>query len=246
MRRESLVDFIILILIFVFLLAFFSPGLLFLKTTTNGGDTGSHYPNAAYLKTVLLPQGKIMGWMPGNYAGYPLFYHYFPLPFLLMALLAFIIPLEITFKLISVLGIFFLPLFIYFAFRAMKYKFPVPILAATFTLPFLFNQGNSMWGGNIPSTLAGEFSYSIGFAFLFLFFGTLYRGVTDNKYHVLNATLIFLIGFSHAYTLIFAFVLGSFFLLADPKRNLKYLFIVYGLGLLVLSFWLLPVIANSP
>jgi hypothetical protein len=31
-------------------------------------------------------------------------------------------------------------------------------------LPFLFMEGNSMWGGNIPSTLAGTFCYSMGFS----------------------------------------------------------------------------------
>ena len=30
-----------------------------------------------------------------------------------------------------------------------------------------------MWGGNIPSTLAGEFSFSLGLALAVLFFGLL-------------------------------------------------------------------------
>jgi len=244
--KRTLVDIVILLFIWAFLLSFFRPDLLLLKTTINGGDTGSHFPCAAHLKEVLLPRAKIMGWMQGNYAGFPLFYHYFPFPFLLMAFLGFIIPLEVAFKLISVLGVFLLPACVYVAFRALRYEFPAPIFAATFSLAFLFNQGNSMWGGNIPSTLAGEFCYSIGFALVFLFMGTLYRGVEEKKHHVLNAFLIFLIGFSHAYTLIFCWILGSFFFFSDWRRNLRYLLEVYGLGFLFLAFWILPVVANLP
>jgi hypothetical protein len=243
---EGCIDLIVLGLIVFFCLNYFDPRLLLLKTTINGGDTGSHYPAAVQLKEVLLPQGKIMGWDQGNYAGYPLFYHYFPLPFLLMAFLSFFISLEVSFKLITVLGTLLLPFSIYAAFRFLKYAFPIPIFAAVFSLPFLFNQGNSMWGGNIPSTLAGEFCYSLGTAFVFLLLGTLYRGVKEQKYLVLNAALIFLAGFSHAYTLIFALIIGSFFLLGDLRRNWKYLLGTYTLGFLLLAFWLLPVLGNTP
>lgn len=245
-RKNLVIDLVVLIFIAVFLISYFQPKLLFLQTTINGGDTGSHFPCADYLKGVLLPQAKIMGWMQGNYAGFPLFYHYFPLPFLLMAGLGYLISLEVSFKLVTVLGVFLLPFCVYFAFRFLKYEFPIPIFAAVFSLPFLFNQGNSMWGGNIPSTLAGEFCYSLGFAFVLLFMGTLYRGITEGKYLVLNALLIFLIGFSHAYTLIFCLILGSFFVFDNFKKNFKYLFGVYGLGFLFLSFWLLPVLGNLP
>jgi uncharacterized membrane protein len=245
-KIESIIDAIILVLIASFLLTYFEPGLLFLKTTINGGDTGSHYPAAVYLKEVLLPQGKIMGWDQGNYAGYPLFYHYFPLPFLLAALLSIFFPMEIAFKLVTAFGVFLLPFCVYFSFRALKYSFPIPVFGAILTLPFLFNEGNSMWGGNISSTLAGEFCYSIGVAFTLLFFGTLYAGVKEKKFLVLNAVLIFLIGFSHAFTLIFALILGLFFVIDDLRKNFIYLFFVYGLGFLFLSFWVLPLLANSP
>ena len=182
------------------------------KTITTGGDTGSHYNTAVYLKEVLIPRGKIMGWMQGNYAGFPLFYHYFPLPFVLMVLLSYVIPMQIAFKIVSVLGVFLLPLCVYAAFRLLKYEFPIPILGAVLSLSFLFMEANSMWGANIPSTLAGEFSYGIGISIAFLFFGTLYAGITENKYLLLNAFLVFLLGLSHGYAIIFAGVIASYFI----------------------------------
>jgi hypothetical protein len=247
-KRNWLIDLTLLGLIAVFLLSFFEPRFLFSLTTTTGGDTGSHYPTAVYLKEVLLPAGRIMGWTMGNYAGFPLFYHYFPLPFVMMALLGFVIPLQISFKLISVLGIFLLPLSCYLAFRLLKYPFPIPIIGALFSLPFLFLEANSMWGANIPSTLAGEISYSLGISLGFLFFGTLYAGVNERKWILLNAWLVFLLGVSHGYSLIFAAVIGSFFLFSRQawRENLWYLFRVYGLGGLLLAFWFLPFVATLP
>ncbi|MCU0641138.1 MAG: 6-pyruvoyl-tetrahydropterin synthase-related protein [Candidatus Margulisbacteria bacterium] len=247
-RRDYLVDLTVLGLIALFLLSFFEPRYLFSLTTTTGGDTGSHYPTAVYLKEVLLPQGKIMGWVMGNYAGFPLFYHYFPLPFLLMVLLSFALPMQIAFKLVSVLGVFLLPLSCYLAFRLLRYPFPIPIGGALFTLPFLFLEANSMWGANIPSTLAGEISYGIGISLAFLFMGTLYAGLTEKKWLLLNGFLVFLLGLSHGYSLIFAAVTGSYFLFNRIawRENLWYLFRAYGLGFLLLAFWLFPFIATLP
>ena len=61
---------------------------MFAQTVTNGGDMGTHYYAAAYMRDVLLPKGAVSGWCPGNYCGFPLFQFYFFLPFVLIALLS--------------------------------------------------------------------------------------------------------------------------------------------------------------
>lgn len=248
MKRHIAVDLLIFILIGVFLFSFLTPKYIFSLSTATGGDMGSHYPAAVYLKQVLMPAGKIMGWDQGCYAGYPLFYHYFPLPFIIMALISFAIPMQIAFKLVTILGTLMLPVCTYFALRVMKFKFPIPILGAMFTLAFLFNEGNSMWGGNILSTLAGEFSYSLSLALMVLLSGTLYAGVVEDKWRVWNATLVFLIGFSHGFTLVFSCVMAVFFVMCrrDFWKNFKYLFHVFGLGGLLLAFWIVPFFFNLP
>ncbi|MBU1027005.1 MAG: hypothetical protein KKA31_04670, partial [Candidatus Margulisbacteria bacterium] len=217
-------------------------------TTTSGGDTGSHYPTAVYLKEVLLPRAKIMGWDQGNYAGFPVLYHYFPLTFILMVLISYIIPMQIAFKIVTVLGTFLLPICVYYAFRFLKYLFPVPIIAAVFSLPFLFLETNSMWGGNIPSTLAGEYSYSLSLSLMVLFFGSLYSGIENKDKIIPNALIFFLIGFSHGFTMVFSGVIALFFLFTkkDFWPNFVYLFKVFGLGGLLLSFWFIPFLANMP
>src|SRR3989337_3584987 len=166
-------DCAILITIFVFILSYFQPAFFSSLNVPTGGDMASHYYPAKYLKEVLLPKGRVVGWMQGNYAGFPLFQIYFPCPFLLIVLLSYLLPMQIAFKVISILGIFSLPFCVYFTLKLMHYKFPMPILGALFTLPFLFMEANSMCGGHIPSTLAGQFPFGIGFSLRLLVVGTL-------------------------------------------------------------------------
>ncbi|MEE9437293.1 MAG: 6-pyruvoyl-tetrahydropterin synthase-related protein, partial [Candidatus Adiutricales bacterium] len=146
------------LLVYFFLFSFLKPGLIFSDTLTTGGDTASHYFSAVYLKDHILPQGRIMGWQPGNYAGFPLFQFYFPMPFFIMVLLSLVIPLTVSFKIVSLAGVFSLPLAVYYLLRKTGFKKPAPELGMVFILSFLFMESNAMWGGNITSTLAGEFA----------------------------------------------------------------------------------------
>ena len=243
-----MIDLIMIGAIFAFLLCYFEPHLLFSKTITTGGDTGSHYYTAQYLIDYLLPHGKISGWCQGNLAGYPMLQYYFPLPFLLMALLTLALPLQIAFKLIVVLGTFLLPLCTYLFFRLLKQPFPTPIMGALFSLSFLFMEGHSMWGGNIPSTLAGQFCFSLGFALSILWLGLLYHTISEQKGYFTCSILFALIGLCHGYALLFVGFASSFFLFTKHKfgRNLKGLIKIQLLGFSLMAFWLLPLIAFLP
>jgi hypothetical protein len=248
-RRWMLVtDLVIIAAIVVFLLCYFEPCLLFSKTITTGGDTGSHYFTAEYLRNYLLPRGKISGWCQGNLGGFPVLQNYFPLPFLLMAFLSWVIPLEIAFKIVTVLGTFLLPVCAYAFFRLLRHPFPVPAMGAVFTLPFLFMEGNSMWGGNIPSTLAGTFCYSLGFSLTILWLGLVYRAVTEGKGRMICAIVLAMVGMCHGYTLLFAVFVSVFFLFAGKEigRNLKTLLHIHILAFFLMAFWLIPLIFFLP
>lgn len=235
--------------IFGFLLCYFEPHSLFSKTITTGGDTGSHYFTAQYLKDYLLPHGKMSGWCQGNLAGFPMLQNYFPLPFFLMAVLSSVFPLQIAFKLVTVLGTFLLPPCTYLLFRLLKQPFPTPIIGAVFTLPFLFMEGNSMWGANIPSTLAGTFCYSLGFSFSVLWLGLLYRTISDQRGSTLGCSLLLaVIGLCHGYTLLFV-VVGSLFFLFTKENfgtNFKKLLQIFVVAFSLMAFWLVPLIAFLP
>src|SRR4029077_7817570 len=93
----------------VFIATYFPASVMLSTTPTNGGDMASHVYAAAYLRDVLLPHGRVTGWCPCNYCGFPLFQFYFPLPFILIALPSYVIPLNVAFKLGTQLGTFVLP-----------------------------------------------------------------------------------------------------------------------------------------
>jgi len=109
MRLRTLLDAGAVVAALVFIGSYFPAAVMLTSTTTNGGDMGTHYYPAFFLRNVLLPHGSVIGWCPGNYAGYPLFQFYFPLPFILMAALSVATPFPVAFKLITQLGTFLLP-----------------------------------------------------------------------------------------------------------------------------------------
>ena len=241
-------DLIIVAFIFLFLLSYFEPQYLLSKTTITGGDTGSHYYTALYLRDYLLPHGKISGWCHGNLCGFPILQYYFPLPFLIMAILSYLIPLQIAFKIVTVLGTFLLPVSTYLFFRFLRQPFPVPIMGALFSLPFLFMEGNVMWGGNIPSTLAGEFCFNIGFALAVLWLGLLYRTISEQRRTPGCSILLALVGFCHGYTLLFAVFSSLFFLFTANNfgQNLKKLLQIHIIAFFMMAFWLVPLLAFLP
>jgi len=246
-RIESiphLLDILVLAAVEIFIFSKFDLPSLFSTTITTGGDTASHYYTLEYLQQTLLPAGKITGWTMGNYGGFPILQFYFPLPFLVMSMLDLVMPLQVAFKLGTLLGTALLPAAAYAMLRLLRCPFPGPGIGAALMLPFLFNPANSMWGGNILSNLAGEFSYSFSMALSLILMGSLYRGAEENKGVILNGILVFLVGFSHGYTLLFAEAL-SLFLLFVPYgvfRRAFYLFKVYALGFCLLAFWLVPLL----
>jgi len=231
-----------------FIATYFPTGVMFAPTITNGGDMGSHYYPAYYLREVLLPLGQLMGWCPGNYAGFPLFQFYFPLPFVLMVALSAFIPLTIAFKLVTVLGTFITPPCAYLCLRLLGVPFPGPALGALGTLCFLFMEANSMWGGNIPSTLAGEFTFSVGLALVLVFLGTLRRTMETGRGIVANGVLEAVVGLCHGYALLWGGLVSLLELLTTRAwwRRLRTLVAVHGLAILLMGFWLVPLLWYAP
>ncbi|MYF26743.1 MAG: hypothetical protein F4211_05445 [Acidimicrobiia bacterium] len=82
-----------------------APHLLLVANTPTGGDMGAHVLGPAYLRDVLLPSGRIMGWSNSWFAGFPIFYFYFPLPSLVIVGLDLVLPYGVAFKLVTVMGL---------------------------------------------------------------------------------------------------------------------------------------------
>lgn len=246
--RDWIPNVIAFLAIYCVLLIFYRPNLLFSLTTTAGGDTGAHHYPAQYLIEELLPHFRLTGWAPGWYAGMPMLTFYWPFPFLLIAILDWFMPYQVAFKIVTAIGVFALPAAAYAMARLWRLRRPFPVLAAVFALAFLLMQSYSIYGGNILSTLAGEFGYMISFALVFLFLGTVHRGMEKpgfNLLFVLNCLILLALVLSHIVTTIVLVCIVPGLLLVNPRwRSFGYLVAVAVVGFCLSAFWSLPFAAH--
>ncbi len=243
--KEFIFDLAVILVIFAFLLQHFPPRLLLSETTVSGGDTGSHNYLFHFMRTSLLPNLKLTGWSPDWYLGFPAFQFYFPLTYAIGAVLSYVMHPNVATKIVTVLGTFLLPISAYASMRLMKFGRPIPQIAAILSLLFLFIESNSVWGGNIPSTLSGEFTYSLSFSLSFLFIASLYDSVSRGSFNVRNSVLFSAVVLTHVYTAIFSFASSLLVLQSvggkktDNALNLAKTYLVSSL---LLAFWALPLV----
>jgi hypothetical protein len=157
------------------------PTLLVANTLTAGGDTGAHVALPWFLRTQLLSHGHLTGWYPGWFDGFPLYTYYFVLSDLLAALGSYVIPYAIAFKLTTVLGSLLLPICAYAMGRLFSLRAPLPACLAASTLPFLFDTSFTILGGNLFSTLAGEYAFSLSLALALVAIGLFARGLRTGR-----------------------------------------------------------------
>src|SRR5262245_2756461 len=245
------IDFVIVAAAVIFTLAQLHPNLLIANTTPSGGDMGAHVWGPAFLRDHLLPHGRLSGWTPDWYDGFPAYQFYMVLPSLLIVLFDVVLPYGIAFKLVTVLGVLSLPVAAYAFGRLTRMRWPTPAVLAVATVPFLFNReplinntGNII-GGNVASTLAGEFAFSISLSLLVLYMGVLMRGLSNGKHRALAAVLFALVALCHLIPAYYA--LGATavaFLIRPSIAALKWLATVLPVGGLITAFWVLPFFAR--
>ena len=113
--------------------------------------------------TRLLFSGKVLPWVPEVFGGLPFLSYYFPLPFIVIALLSKLIGVAPAFKWGSFLAAMLLPGAVFVASRRwLAMSWAGALFGGLGALAFLLHEQNSIWGGNLLSTLAGEFAYSYG------------------------------------------------------------------------------------
>ncbi|HUA96541.1 MAG TPA: DNA gyrase modulator, partial [Acidimicrobiales bacterium] len=234
--------------------------LLLTNTTTTGGDTGAHFVMPYFLKTHLLPSLRLTGWDPSWYAGYPIYTFYFVVPDLIAAVASYVIPYGIAFKLMTVLGSLLLPVAAWACGRLFKLRAPGPAALAAATLPFLFDYSWTIYGGNLFSTLAGEYAYSYAIPLALVFLGLFSRGLRSGRGRVLAAITLALCILCHivpallalagAAVLVVLELLGPWVRSDDdsaPTRTGRWRARVLwwgastvGLGIALSSWWLVP------
>ncbi|MGA2402392.1 MAG: 6-pyruvoyl-tetrahydropterin synthase-related protein [Syntrophobacteraceae bacterium] len=224
----------------VLLILLFPASLIFESTVTAGGDTPSHFISAITISSGLHAIFSPVTWIHGAYAGFPLFLQYFPLPFDLMAFISPALSLKIAFKLVTLLAIIPLPGAVYLCLRRLGYAQNTPAIGAVLSLLFLFMTENSMWGGNILSTLSGEFAFGISLILYIVFTGKLYADIASRKSPFGSSALEALIAMSNGYSLLQSAMGTSYFILRGG--NLRYILRLHAAAFGLVAFWLLPVL----
>ena len=227
------------------LLAAVQPSLLVQDNTPTGGDMGAHVYAPAYLRDVLLPDMRLNGWSNDWYAGFPIYRFYMVLPALLVLLLDLVLPYGIALKVTAVSGILTMPIATWAFARLARLPRPAPELLVLGSLVFLFDESFTIYGGNIASTMAGEFSFSISLTLAMLAFGLVVRALREGRGARSAAALLALSALSHGIVLLFVF--GGVVLLAllhlDARRARTAAWIV-GVAVLLSAFWVLPFVGN--
>jgi 6-pyruvoyl-tetrahydropterin synthase related domain len=235
--------------IYIVLIKILHLNLILSRTTAAGGDMGSHHYIDTFLRKDLLPRGQLTGWAPGWFAGIPMLTFYFPLPYLAIVVATPLLGSQIAFKLITALGPLLLPLTCWAAFRLLRLREPAPLLAAYASVVFLFmsqvgpaqTDVFNIWGGNIASTMAGEFPFALSFALLPLALALLYRSVEEDRGWRLAALTTAGVVLTHILTTIMLVIASTMLLLRLPLaaagRTLGRLARIYALAFCLTAFW---------
>ncbi len=205
----------------------------------------------AYVRRVLAPDWKITGWSNDWFAGVPVLALYFPLPTWLIIGLSAILPYSIAYKIITVVGTILLPWAAWRLGRKANLADPAPLYLAFATLPYLLNRSYRILGGNILSTMAGEFSFSLSLLFCVLYFGSLLDVIRFDRHRPRSALLLAATGLSHVVPAMLAVVGTGALLVAFSertrlRRQLRSTLTVGLVGGLLAAFWIVPFASLLP
>jgi hypothetical protein len=225
------------------------PELIFANNTPTGGDMGAHVYGPAFLRDFMLPHFRLNGWSNDWYAGFPMYRFYMLIPALLVLVVDLIAPYGIALKIIAVIGILALPVCTWLFGKFSRLLFPVPEILALASVVFLYDESFTIYGGNIASTMAGEFSFSISLSLAVLTFGLFIRSMNDGHGQMITACALALSALSHGIVLLFVF--GGVALIAilwqvlnSGRRILKSASLIIGTAILLSAFWVVPFLTS--
>jgi len=206
------------LLYFALLLVFLRIDLSFLNTLPTGGDMGAHIVPTKFFAENFFTNFQLRGWSNDWFAGYPLYYFYFPLPPLITSILNFVLPFSISFKLMVVSTQILLVLSIELLFRRNSTFSTLGFVAG---LLFLLTESFTIFGGNLASSLAGQYSYTLSLAFCNLSIYFLTKSKNSNNTLISSICLGFAL-LSHLIPfLIYSPIYLFYFLIKKSSTNEK-------------------------
>ena len=164
----------------------------------------------------------------------------------LLALLVVPMPYGVSLKIVAIAGVVALPVAVWAMARTARVGLEGQALAAVATLLFLFDRSFNIYGGNLMSTMAGEFAYSLGLAVAVLFIGVAVRGMDSGRHRVLAGALLALTGLLHLFSAFLALAATAALVLTGRWRRdawlqrLRWTLVTGAVGASLSAWWVLP------
>ncbi|MBU39582.1 MAG: hypothetical protein CL430_03350, partial [Acidimicrobiaceae bacterium] len=160
-----------------------------------------------------------------------------------ICLLLLIIPFHygLAFKLVVAVGLVLMPFAGWKMGRLASLPEPAPALLGVSTLAFIFDRSFNIMGGNLMSTMAGEFAFTLAITSCLIYIGLLIKGVETGEKRALAALFLALTGLCHLLVVFFA-LLVSFVAVATrlSKASIRWITEVGLLSGLLSAFWVIP------
>ena len=229
----------------VFLLIFLRIDLVFTNTLPTGGDMGAHIVPTHFFVENLFKNFNLRGWSNDWFAGYPLYYFYFPLPPVIVSIFSFAFPFSVAFKIMVVFSQVVLVVSVERLFSIKENKFSIIGSIAGFT--YIFTESFTIYGGNLASTLAGQYSFTFSLGFILL--GVYFLKIEKEKSLIISAIFLGLSILSHIIPFMIFIPYYAFqFFLSDKNRNIKissfFIFLFFSLRFAYSLFYNLEYTTN--
>ena len=163
-----------------------------------------------------------------------------------LALVVVPMPYGVSLKLVTIAGVVALPVAVWVMTRLGGISAEGQALASVATLLFLFDRSFNIYGGNLMSTMAGEFAYSLGLASAVGYIGVAVRGMQTDRHRILAGALLALTGLMHLFSAFFALAAAAALLLVLPwraaewRRRLVWTLSSGALAAALSAWWVLP------
>ena len=187
--------------------------LVFLNTMPTGGDMGAHVVPIKFFVDNFITNFKLNGWSNDWFAGYPLYYFYFPLPAVITFVFNLFFTYSVAFKLMVIGSI----LITIYSFEKLlrKSNETFSIFGFIAGLTYVLTESFTIYGGNLASTLAGQFSFTYSIAFANLAIAIVTKS-SNKKKHVISAIFLGCSLLSHLIPFI---IYGAIYLFFWIKTN---------------------------
>ncbi|MEE2767914.1 MAG: hypothetical protein VX833_01720 [Actinomycetota bacterium] len=169
--------------------------------------------------------------------------HWVPGLWVAAALIVVVVPVHygVAFKLVTVVGLVTMPVAGWALGRLAGLPFPGPALTSVATLPFIFDRSFNIMGGNLMSTMAGEFAFALAVSACLVYLGLLVRGMETGRGRGWAAVLLALTGLCHLLVVFFALLATVIALILRPGRGTLRWLVTMGFAAgLSSAFWVLP------